>query len=84
MMTPEDSSPLPNEEGVRYERIDDLTVHVYVEGPGDTNVRRAHPAVQKILERDREQIAEMIARTRREQERLNARQQTKPDKPNPV
>lgn len=63
----------PDNEHVRYERVDDLTVNVYVEGPGDTTTRPAHPSVQKILERDREQIAQMIARTRREQEELNAR-----------
>jgi hypothetical protein len=73
MTTAEDFFPMPQDDGVRYERIDDMTVHVYVEGPGETTVRPAHPAVQKILERDREQIAELLARTRREQERLNAR-----------
>jgi hypothetical protein len=73
MTTPAVSSALPDDDGVRYERVDDLTVLVYVEGADDTTVRPAHPAVQKMLERDHEQIAQMIARTRREQDRLNTR-----------
>lgn len=73
MTTPVVAAALPDDDGVRYERVDDLTVNVYVEGPGDTTVRPAHPAVQKILERDREQIAQLIARVRCEQEKLHAR-----------
>ena len=72
MTTPNTSSALPDDDGVRYERVDDLTVNMYVDGPGDTTVRPAHPVVQKMLERDREQIAQMISRARSEQEKLNA------------
>jgi hypothetical protein len=63
--------PEPADKDVRYERVDSLTVHVFVEGAGDTTVRPASAAVKKMLERDREQIAELIARAKREQEKLN-------------
>jgi hypothetical protein len=84
MTTPATSSPSPNENSVRYERVDDLTVNVYIDGQGDTTVRPWSPSVRKILERDREQIAELIARFRREQERLKAKppQPPKADDPN--
>jgi hypothetical protein len=62
----------PSDEGVRYERVDDLTVNMYVEGPGDTTVRPASAARQAARERDRELIARLIARTRQEQDKLNA------------
>ena len=72
-MTAPTASSGSDNDNVRYEQVDDLTVNVYVEGPGDTTARPAHPAVQQMLKRDREQIAQMIARTRCEQEALNAR-----------
>ena len=78
MTSPESASPFPNEDGVRYERVDDLTVNVYIEGGGDRTVRPSHPAVRKIIERDRAQIDELIARVRREQDQLNARRRQKP------
>jgi len=63
----------PSDEGVHYERVDNLTVNMYVEGPGDTTVRPASAASQAARERDRELIARLIARTRQEQEMLNTR-----------
>jgi hypothetical protein len=63
----------PSDEGVHYERVDDQTVNMYVEGPGDTTVRPASAAAQAARERDRELIARLIARTRQEQDKLNAR-----------
>jgi hypothetical protein len=66
------SSAHPDDNDVRYERIDDLTVNMYIEGLGDTTVRPSHPAVQQALQRDHEQIAQLIARTKCEQEKLNA------------
>ena len=53
-------------------RVDDLTVNMYVEGPGDTTVRPASAAAQAARERDRELIARLIARTQQEQDKLNA------------
>ena len=58
---------------VYYDRVDDLTVNVYVEGPGDTTVRPASAAARAARERDSALIASFIARTRQEQEKLNAR-----------
>jgi hypothetical protein len=84
MATSNVPSPLPNEEGVRYERIDDLTVHVYVEGPGDTTVRPPTPARVQQREADRANIERLVAWAKREQEKLNAHQR-KPiqsDEPN--
>lgn len=63
----------PTDPGVHYERVDDLTVNMYVEGPGDTTVRPASAAARAARERDRELIARLIARTRQEQDKLNAR-----------
>ena len=71
MATSIENTGQPNNDGVRFERVDCLTVNVYVEGPGDTTRGPCHPAVQKILDRDRQQIAELIAINRHEQERLN-------------
>jgi hypothetical protein len=53
--------------------VDDLTVNMYVDGPGDTTVRPASAAAQAARERDRELIARLIGRTRQEQDKLNAR-----------
>lgn len=62
----------PSDEGVHYERVDDLTVNMYVEGPGDRTVRPASASARAARERDRELIARLIARTRQEQDKLNA------------
>ncbi len=40
----------PSDEGVHYERVDDLTVNMYVEGPGDTTARPASAAAQAARE----------------------------------
>jgi hypothetical protein len=74
------SSGLPNEDGVRYERVDDLTINVYVEGPGDTTVRPPTPARVKQREADRENIERFVAWAQREQEKLSA---SKRELPNP-
>jgi hypothetical protein len=71
MATDSVSFAWPDDDGVRYERVDDLTVNIFIEGPGDTTVRPALPAMQRILERDRDEIAQLIARTRQEQEKLH-------------
>ena len=86
MTTPKTPSEFPNEEGVRYERVDSLTVNVYIDGPGDTTVRPPTPSRLKELERDRELIAEMNARVRRDQEKLKGRSNapSNPDEPDPV
>ena len=39
----------PSDKGVHYERVDEVTVNMYVEGPGDTTVRPASAAVQAAL-----------------------------------
>jgi hypothetical protein len=72
------SPPLPTDDGVRYQRVDDLTVHVYVEGPGDTTVRPPSPARVKQREADRANIERLVAWAKREQEIFNARQQQPP------
>ena len=63
----------PSDKGVHYDRVDNLTVNMYVDGPGDTTVRPASAAAQAARERDRELIARLIARTRQEQDTLRAR-----------
>jgi hypothetical protein len=72
------SPPGPSGEGVHYERVDDLTVNMCVDGPGDTSVRPATAAAQAARERDRELIARLIARTRQEQDKLNVRKSPPP------
>jgi hypothetical protein len=77
MTVPNAPSPA-NDDGVRYEYIDDLDVLVYVEGQGDTTAGLPHPAVQKILNRDRDKIAQLVAWAKRQQEELDARQRQPP------
>jgi hypothetical protein len=72
------SAPLPKDDGVRYERVDDLTIHVYVEGLGDTTVRPPSPARVKQREADRANIERLVAWAKREQEIFNARQPQSP------
>jgi hypothetical protein len=65
--------------------LDNIEMEVYIcdEGPGDTTVRPADPAVQKMMDADRKNIELMVAWAKREQEKIYARQhaQRQPDKP---
>lgn len=62
------SSAVPHEDSVHYERVDGLTVNIFVDGPGETVSQPAHPDVMKMLGLNRLQVEELVARARREQE----------------
>jgi hypothetical protein len=73
-------SPANNDDDFEREQV------VYIDDSGDTTVRPVNAASLKIRERDREQIAALLAWAKRQQQELDAgrRRQPKPDKPNPV